>query len=107
MLTARLDALLPGIRLRERLRALGASSHQQIADILALDGQCRLPEWSWVSLIEFCHVRHAFLGHLSARVLELLRMSEIEALDLTASLMEVEGLNLGARELLPGEVVPA
>ena len=46
-------------------------------------------------------------GHLSARILEILRMSEIEALDLTASLMEVEGLNLGARELLPGEVIPA
>lgn len=32
-------------------------------------------------------------------------MSEIDALDLTASLMEVEGLNLGARELLPGRMI--
>ena len=46
----------------------------------------------------------ALPGHLNARVLEMLRMSEIEALDLTASLMEAEGLNLGARELLPGSV---
>lgn len=44
-------------------------------------------------------------GHLSARVLEILRMSEIEALDLTASLMEAEGLNLGARDLLPGKMM--
>ncbi|KZT73548.1 hypothetical protein DAEQUDRAFT_662157 [Daedalea quercina L-15889] len=76
-LAMRLDALLPGIRLKERLRALNADSHQHIADILALD------------------------GHLNARMLEMLRMSEIEVLDLTASLMEAEGLNLGARELLP------
>ncbi|KAI0956427.1 hypothetical protein AcV7_006837 [Taiwanofungus camphoratus] len=72
----RLDALLPGIRLKERLYALGARDHQRIADVLALD------------------------GHLTAQVLHLLRMSEVEALDLTASLMDEEGLNLGARDLL-------
>ena len=43
VLTARLDVLLPGIRLKERLKVLGARSHQQIADVLALDGQWRLP----------------------------------------------------------------
>lgn len=39
VLTARFDALLPGIRLKERLRGLGACSHQHIADILAIDGE--------------------------------------------------------------------
>ncbi|TFY54163.1 hypothetical protein EVJ58_g9020 [Rhodofomes roseus] len=76
-LTTRLDTLLPGIRLKERLQALKADSHQHIANILAVD------------------------GHLNAHVLEILRMSEIDCLDLTASLMDAEGLNLGAKELLP------
>lgn len=42
----RLDRLLPGIRLKEKLNALDATSHQRIADILALDGLftlCTLP----------------------------------------------------------------
>lgn len=39
VLTARFDALLPGIRLKEQLRGLGACSHQHIADILAIDGE--------------------------------------------------------------------
>ncbi|KZT02534.1 uncharacterized protein LAESUDRAFT_738637 [Laetiporus sulphureus 93-53] len=75
-LISRLDAMLPGMRLKERLYALEALTHQRIADMLAID------------------------GHLNARVLNMLRMSEIECLDLTASLMDEEGLNMGGRELL-------
>ncbi|KAF9818789.1 hypothetical protein IEO21_02569 [Rhodonia placenta] len=75
-LVARLDVLLPGIRLKERLYALEVLNHQRVADILAID------------------------GHLNARILNMLRMSEIDCLDLTASLMDEEGLNLGAQELL-------
>lgn len=78
-LVARLDVLLPGIRLKERLYALEVLNHQRVADILAID------------------------GHLNARILNMLRMSEIDCLDLTASLMDEEGLNLGAQELLHGE----
>ncbi|CCM06606.1 uncharacterized protein FIBRA_08885 [Fibroporia radiculosa] len=75
-LVARLDVLLPGIRLKERLYALDIITHQRIAEVLAVD------------------------GHLNARILEMLRTSEIACLDLTASLMDEEGLNMGAHEVL-------
>ena len=38
VLIYRLSSILPGIRLSEKLLAAGAKSHQQIADVLALDG---------------------------------------------------------------------
>ncbi|KAH9948596.1 hypothetical protein B0H21DRAFT_230902 [Amylocystis lapponica] len=76
VLVTRLDELLPGTRLRDRLYALGVLSHQHIADFLARD------------------------GHLSARVLNMLRMSEIAKLDLTASITDEDGLNIAARDLL-------
>ncbi|KAI0069802.1 hypothetical protein K474DRAFT_1693993 [Panus rudis PR-1116 ss-1] len=50
--------------------------HQRIVDVLASD------------------------GNLNSRVLNILRMSEVECLDLTASMTDEEGLNLDARELL-------
>ncbi|PCH42550.1 hypothetical protein WOLCODRAFT_72130 [Wolfiporia cocos MD-104 SS10] len=76
VLISRLNALLPGIRLKERLYALGTPDHQDIVDLLARG------------------------GHLNKYILEMLRMSEIEVLDLTASLMDQEGLNMGAHDLL-------
>ncbi|OBZ72512.1 hypothetical protein A0H81_07389, partial [Grifola frondosa] len=75
-LISHLDLLFPGIRLKERLYALETVTHQRIADILAVD------------------------GHLSDRVLNILRTSEIECIDLTASIMDEDGLNLGAHELM-------
>ena len=39
-------------------------------------------------------------GNLNARVLELLRTSEIQCLDLAASMTDEEGLNLDARDIL-------
>ncbi|OCH90333.1 hypothetical protein OBBRIDRAFT_826004, partial [Obba rivulosa] len=71
-----LDWLLPGIRLKERLCAMRALTHQQIVDILGHD------------------------GHLVPRVLELFRTSEIEYLDLRASIADQDGLNLEAHDLL-------
>ena len=41
-------------------------------------------------------------GNLNARVLELLRTSEIQCLDLAASMTDEEGLNLDARDILHG-----
>lgn len=41
-------------------------------------------------------------GNLNTRVLNLLRMSELESLDMTASMTDEEGLNLDAHELLLG-----
>jgi hypothetical protein len=41
-------------------------------------------------------------GYLSARVLNLLRMSEISVLNLTPSLLDQSGLNLDALDLLQG-----
>ncbi|GBE90107.1 hypothetical protein SCP_1801310 [Sparassis crispa] len=71
-----LDTLLPGIRLKERLYALKDVTHQHIADMLGAD------------------------GHLNARILNILRTSEVKCLDLTASIMDEAGLNLGASDLL-------
>ncbi|KAL6301507.1 hypothetical protein BKA93DRAFT_919725 [Sparassis latifolia] len=71
-----LDMLLPGIRLKERLYALKDVTHQHIADMLGAD------------------------GHLNARILHILRTSEVKCLDLTASIMDEAGLNLGASDLL-------
>ena len=43
-----------------------------------------------------------FIGYLDSRVLNVFRQSEIELLDLTASCVDQEGLNLGAQDLLRG-----
>ncbi|KAH8101836.1 hypothetical protein BXZ70DRAFT_79817 [Cristinia sonorae] len=75
-LISRIDALLPGVRLKEKLFALDASSHQRIADVLSMDGS------------------------LNTRILNLLRMSELECIDLTASMTDAEGLNLDSQQLL-------
>ncbi|TFK63706.1 hypothetical protein BDN72DRAFT_927378 [Pluteus cervinus] len=69
-LICRLDALLPGIRLRERLLALPKLSHQTIADFLGDN------------------------GHLNERILSILRTSEIRDLSLSSSLTDEEGLNI-------------
>ncbi|TCD67810.1 hypothetical protein EIP91_011938 [Steccherinum ochraceum] len=75
-LILRIDALLPGARMKEKLYALEALTHQRIVDVLSMD------------------------GNLNTRVLNLLRMSELESLDMTASMTDEEGLNLDAHELL-------
>ncbi|KAI0791197.1 hypothetical protein C8Q75DRAFT_732327 [Abortiporus biennis] len=72
----RLDSVLPGIRLKEKLYTLDALSHQRIVDTLAMDGK------------------------LNTRVLNLLRMSEIEIIDLSPSMTDEDGLNLDSQELL-------
>ena len=41
-------------------------------------------------------------GNLNPRILDLMRMSEIDSIDLTASMTDEEGLNLDARVLLHG-----
>lgn len=41
-------------------------------------------------------------GNLNPRILDLLRMSEVDSIDLTASMTDEEGLNLDARVLLHG-----
>ena len=38
VLISRLSTVLPGVRLRERLSAAGAETHQQIIDTLASNG---------------------------------------------------------------------
>ncbi|KAI0346251.1 hypothetical protein BDW22DRAFT_1417564 [Trametopsis cervina] len=74
-LISRLAAVLPGIRLAEKLIEAGARSHQQIVDVLAAN------------------------GFLNTRVLNILRTSEIEYLDLAASIGDEGGLNLDSRDL--------
>ncbi|KIP11012.1 hypothetical protein PHLGIDRAFT_491810 [Phlebiopsis gigantea 11061_1 CR5-6] len=73
-LVSRLEILLPGIRLRDKLAQ--AAGHQEIADVLCLNG---------------C---------LGTRVLNVLRTSEIEFLDLVPSMAETDGLNLDTHDML-------
>ncbi|KAF7327329.1 hypothetical protein MKEN_00310400 [Mycena kentingensis (nom. inval.)] len=72
----RIDAMMPGIRLKERLMKLPTQSHQAIADYL---GQS---------------------GLLNPRMLSLLRASEIFSLDLTSSMDYEDGLNIESRSIL-------
>ncbi|RDB25528.1 hypothetical protein Hypma_006214 [Hypsizygus marmoreus] len=72
----RLDLLLPGIRLKQRLSHLEDVSHQSIVDFLASHGL------------------------LNERVLSTLRSSEIDRIALTESLLDANGLNLGSKEIL-------
>ncbi|KAF8896639.1 hypothetical protein BD779DRAFT_1433731, partial [Infundibulicybe gibba] len=74
---SRLDALLPGIRLRERLLDFHALTHQDIADFLGAN------------------------GHLNARILAVFRTSEIQSICLTASLIDEQGLNISGSDLFP------
>ncbi|KAJ7052014.1 hypothetical protein C8F01DRAFT_1066440 [Mycena amicta] len=72
----RLDAMMPGIRLQERLVKLSDLSHQTITDYLG---------------------QH---GLLSPRVLAILRTSEIWRLALTESMNDEDGLNIAGKSLL-------
>ncbi|KAJ7628450.1 hypothetical protein FB45DRAFT_867514 [Roridomyces roridus] len=69
-----LDALMPGIRLKERLTKLPEPSHQAIADFLGDNGL------------------------LNTRVMGILRTSEIRKLVLKESLADEDGLNLAGRD---------
>ncbi|KAF8650024.1 hypothetical protein AX16_005462 [Volvariella volvacea WC 439] len=75
-LISRLDSLLPGIRLKDRLCALDPLTHQSIADYLGSN------------------------GHLNENVLSILRTSEITSLHLTPSLIDQAGLNVSGPEIL-------
>ncbi|KAI0667959.1 hypothetical protein C8Q78DRAFT_1071662 [Trametes maxima] len=75
LLIANLEVLLPGIRLQEKLNGL-RTTHQNILDALAVE------------------------GHITDQVLRFFRTSEVECLDLAASMADEDGLNLGARDLL-------
>ncbi|KAF9027143.1 hypothetical protein BDZ89DRAFT_1067141 [Hymenopellis radicata] len=76
ILIEKLDALLPGIRLKKRLSSLSPSTHQGVADYLA----------------EF--------GFLNLRVMSILRTSEIRSLSLSNSLEDEDGLNIDAKDVL-------
>ncbi|KAI0648655.1 hypothetical protein C8Q79DRAFT_461996 [Trametes meyenii] len=75
LLIVNLEALLPGVRLQEKLNGL-RTTHQNILDALAVE------------------------GHITDQVLRLFCSSEVECLDLAASMADEDGLNLGARDLL-------
>ena len=97
-LIARLDALFPGIRLKERLENLYDPTHQKIANILAENG--------WSACFMSFHVRIFWsAGLLNVRVLDMLRTSEIRSLSLTASLLDEDGLNMSGRDMLPGKLL--
>ncbi|KAI0703829.1 hypothetical protein BC835DRAFT_1480366 [Cytidiella melzeri] len=74
-LVSRLVTVLPGIRLEDKLLASGAETHQRIADTLASH------------------------GYMNTRVLNILRTSEIEYLDLSASIGDEGGLNLDSQDV--------
>lgn len=74
----RLAELLPGIRLKERLSALPTKCHQGVADYLG---------------------EH---GLLNARVMAMLRTSEIRYLSLSNSLEDEDGLNIEGGDILKG-----
>ncbi|KAJ7464597.1 hypothetical protein FB451DRAFT_1561839 [Mycena latifolia] len=76
-LIQRLDALMPGIRLQERLSKLSELSHQAIADFLGENGL------------------------LNVRVVTILRTSEIWRLALAESMGDEDGLNLAGKGILP------
>ncbi|KAJ7068858.1 hypothetical protein B0H15DRAFT_918312 [Mycena belliarum] len=74
----RLDALMPGIRLQERLSNLPGLGHQAIADFLGENA-----------------------GLFNVRVITILRTSEIWRLALAESMGDEDGLNLAGKEILP------
>lgn len=76
-LIERLDYLFPGTRLKDRLLVLDDLSHQGIADFLASH------------------------GYVNARVMAIFRTSEIQQITLTDSLLDKNGLNLSAKDILP------
>ncbi|KAI0373628.1 hypothetical protein BV20DRAFT_937742 [Pilatotrama ljubarskyi] len=77
LLLLRLERALPGLPIQQRLRdGFLAPTHQHILDIIAAQGR------------------------LTVQVLNLFSRSEVECLDLTSSMMDEGGLNLGAPDLL-------
>ncbi|KAJ6489068.1 hypothetical protein C8R45DRAFT_901995 [Mycena sanguinolenta] len=76
-LIERLDSLMPGIRLRERLLKLPDLSHQAITDFLGQNGL------------------------FNVRVLTFLRTSEIWRLTMAESMGEEDGLNLAGKDVFP------
>lgn len=92
----RLESLLPGIRLKERLSRLHDLTHQTITDFLADNGK-------FVQLPLLPRFRMAIPGHLNARVLAILRTSEVQSISLTKSLVDEAGLNISGRDVFPGK----
>ncbi|THH08190.1 hypothetical protein EW146_g9071 [Bondarzewia mesenterica] len=75
-IVSQLDALLPGIKIKEKLLDLDGLSYQGIADVLGAD------------------------GHFNMNTLPLLCFSDVERLDLTPSLSPENGLNIGGRHMM-------
>ena len=94
ILSKHLDSLLPGIRLLERLSDIPDLDHQKIVNILAEGGSSVCHRWPAAP------TDLAPSGHLSGRILDLFRSSEIQFLDLAPSMLDLEGLNLASRSLL-------
>ena len=90
----RLDAMMPGIRLKERLCKLADLSHQAIADFLGENGMMGVHVSTLVS--------HFVSGLLNPRVLESLRASEIWRLALAETLSDEDGLNLAGKSVFTG-----
>jgi hypothetical protein len=95
-LIERLDASMPGIRLKERLSALNLTCHQDIADFLGQHGR-------WYSESDDSGLETRAPGYLNTRVLDTLRSSEIETLSMTESLRDEDGLNMGGRDTISSE----
>ena len=90
----KLDKIVPGIRLKQRLS--GLHDHQEIVDVMCSEGL-------------FCFgclemTTHKNSGCITSRVLNVFRTSEIDCLDLASSLADENDLNLGARDLLQGRL---
>jgi hypothetical protein len=102
-LISRLDLLVPGIRLRERLHSLSPPSHQNIANFLGAEGKIRSTKFISVP---FCN--KILAGLLTPSVLNALRTSEIRCLSLTASINDQDGLglNLAAPDIFHGLYMP-
>jgi len=90
----RLDHLFPGSRLKDRLLRLEDLSHQGIADFLASNGV--------YACMSFYLGLSNLVGYLNAHVMAVFRTSEVQQIVLTESLLDGNGLNLSANDILPG-----
>ncbi|KAL0576087.1 hypothetical protein V5O48_005886 [Marasmius crinis-equi] len=105
ILLDKLDAMMPGIRLRERLSDITYSGDllpygRHLDDVEGLNwggymtAKGRVRERSHQGVADFLGEE----GLLNERVMEMLRTSEITRLDMATSLADEGGLNLGGRD---------
>jgi len=93
------DAVIPWIRLSERLKNIKDASHQAITDFLSDHGISSLLRihLSLLDLVE---------GHINGRILDILRTTDVERISLVNSLFDENGLNLCGKDLFPGMLLP-